>query len=253
VQRHHLFALYAFDLEIRRIRDVVSEPQIGEIRQQWWLDSLDGIFGAQTPDHPVAQSLARAIEKNDLPKHALRNLIIAHEFDFYSDPMPNLTALEGYLGETSSSIIQLASLILAGEEALGSAAAAGLAGVAHGMTRLLSRLPEHRARQQCFIPEDYLKRRQTTVAEYVAGQNHASLSVVLAELRLHARKRLAEARNNLWLIPKAALPAYLPVALTELYLSKLDTLDARALDRPPQVSQIMRQLKLWRMAGLEQF
>ena len=43
--RPALLALYAFNLEIGRIAASVSEPQLGLIRQQWWLDTLDAIFG----------------------------------------------------------------------------------------------------------------------------------------------------------------------------------------------------------------
>ena len=74
--RPALLALYAFNLEIGRIAASVSEPQLGLIRQQWWLDTLDAIFGrADVPSHPVAQELARAVEQGGLPKHALRNLV----------------------------------------------------------------------------------------------------------------------------------------------------------------------------------
>ncbi len=72
--RPHLFALYAFNVEIARIREAVSEPQVGLVRQQWWLDTIDGIYAGRTPDHPVAQALVAAIAKGDLPKHALQNL-----------------------------------------------------------------------------------------------------------------------------------------------------------------------------------
>ena len=131
--RPHLFALYAFNVEIARIREAVSEPQVGLVRQQWWLDTIDGIYAGRTPDHPVAQALVAAIAKGDLPKHALQNLVIAREFDLFDDPMPSLADLEGYLGETSSSLIQMAALILG----KGAAEAAGLAGVAFGLAGVL--------------------------------------------------------------------------------------------------------------------
>jgi 15-cis-phytoene synthase len=176
--RPHLFALYAFNMEIARIREVVSEPQVGLIRQQWWLDTLDGIYASATQDHPVAQALARAIEKANFPKQPLKNLIIARERDLYDDNFTSLNDLEGYLGETSSALIQMACLIL------GSSApeAAGFAGVALGIAKMLfdPRLPKN------------------------------------LDLKAHARKRLAEARAMP--VPPLALPAFLPASLTEVYL-----------------------------------
>ena len=131
-KRAALYGLYAFNLEIIRVRSLVSEPHIGLIRYQWWCDTIAAIYGSKTADHPVAQGLARAIETGNLPQAPLQNLITARELDLYDDPMPDIQTLEGYLGETSSALIQMASLIL-GEH---NAEAAGLAGVAYGLARM---------------------------------------------------------------------------------------------------------------------
>ena len=221
--RPHLFALYAFNVEIARIREIVSESHVGHVRQQWWLDTIDGIYASNVADHPVAQSLARAIEKGDLPKHALQNLITAREFDLYDDPMPALSDLEGYLGETSSSLIQMAALIL-GRSA---AEAAGLAGVAFGMTGVL------RLQKARYIPRDMMQN---------LGEREA-----IKQLCAHARKRLSEAEALLGAIPTPAMPAFLPVSLTRLYLSRIER-GGRL-----EVSQFRRQITLWWAARNNRF
>ena len=38
--RRALHALYAFNLEIARVRELAREPMPGEIRLQWWRDAL---------------------------------------------------------------------------------------------------------------------------------------------------------------------------------------------------------------------
>ena len=221
--RPHLFALYAFNVEISRIRETVSEPQIGLVRQQWWLDSIDGIYAGRAPDHPVAQALAQAIAKGDLPKHALSNLIIAREFDLYDDPIPTLADLEGYLGETSSSLIQMAALILG----KGAAEAAGLAGVAFGLAGVL------RLQKPRYLPGDMV-------------QSHGEMETV-NQLCIHARKRLKEAQALLGSIPGLALPAFLPVSLTELYLRRIERGGAF------EISQFRRQITLWWAARNNRF
>lgn len=251
--RPHLLALYAFNIEIARVREVTSDPKVGEFRHQWWLDALDAIYARETPDHPVAQSLARAIEKGDLPKHALRNMIEARRFDLYDDPMPALNDLEGYLGETSSALIQMAALVLAGYDALGCAETSGLAGVAYGLTGLLRTLPIARARGQCYVPAEMLEQRGLTPAHVIAGRDDAGLAVVLAELRHLAAQRMREAREKAWLVPPPALPAFLPASLVDLYLAKLARLGAKALHRVAEVPQIQRQWRLYRQARVEAF
>ena len=221
--RLHLFALYAFNVEIARIRETVSDPQIGHVRQQWWLDTIDGIYAERTPDHPVAQALAHAIEKGDLPKHALRNLITAREFDLYDDPMPGLVDLEGYLGETSSSLIQLACLILG----KGAPEAAGLAGVAYGLAGVL------RTRRKSYLPRDMVQKW--------------SEAETIKQACAHARKRLTEARALHGSIPATAMPAFLPASLTELYLSRIER------GGTLEVSQFRRQITLWWAARNNRF
>ncbi len=41
--RNDLLALLAFDQELSRIPGLVSEPMLGKIRLQWWIDALPNI------------------------------------------------------------------------------------------------------------------------------------------------------------------------------------------------------------------
>ena len=219
----HLFALYAFNVEIARIRETVSEPPIGLVRQQWWLDTLDGIYADRTPDHPVALALVAAIAKGDLPKHALKNLVIAREFDLFDDAMPSLDDLEGYLGETSSSLIQMAALILGN----GVPEAAGLAGVAFGLAGVL------RLKKTRYLPRDMVQN---------LGEKQT-----IAQLCAHARKRLRQAQALQGTIPETAVPAFLPVSLTRLYLSRIER------GGTLEVTQFRRQITLWWAARNNRF
>ena len=245
-KRPHLLALYAFDIEIGRIPNLISEPAVGEIRYQWWLDALDAIYNGDAQDHPLAQALALAIEAGDLPKQTLKNLVTARIFDLYADPMPSLIDLEGYLGETNSAVIQLASLILVGEGALASAEVAGLAGVAYGLANILRGTKIQRRRGKCFIPSDMLARHGATAADVISGNNETAVNLALAELRDKARARLKEARNLAWTIKPTAMPAFLHVALTENYLNGL-------AKGKVEMMQLHKQWLLWKAAKAEAF
>ena len=101
-KRPHLHALYAFSLEIARIRDSVSEALPGEIRLQWWRDALQGEARGDVMANPVAAALDDTVVRFRLPRQALVNLVDARVGDLYDDPIPTLNDLEGYCGETSS-------------------------------------------------------------------------------------------------------------------------------------------------------
>ena len=76
-KRPHLFALYAFSHEIARVRDSVREAMIGEIRLQWWRDTLQGEARGDVRANPVAAALDDTIVKFRLPRQALVDLIDA--------------------------------------------------------------------------------------------------------------------------------------------------------------------------------
>ena len=60
--------------------------------------------------HPVAAALIETIAHCRLPVGPFFDLIEARVFDLYDDPMPTLADLEGYTGETSAALLQLAAL-----------------------------------------------------------------------------------------------------------------------------------------------
>lgn len=246
--RVRLMALYAFNLELARIPETVSEPPLGEIRLEWWRETVGGLYDHWRIDHPVARALGQAIHDAGLPRTAFDNMISARRFDLYGDPVPDTAFLEGYAGETASALIQLASVVLAGEAASKASEAAGHAGVAQVLTGLIRNLPRHRRRGQLYIPADLLAQNGLTSRDVLEGRGRDALSVTLAQLRNMARRHLDAARKWGRAVPESALPAFLPLALVELYLERMERPGFDPYRGPGEVSQLVRQWKLWRAA-----
>ena len=244
--RPHLMALYAFNAEICRIAGHVSEPQLAEIRLQYWLDTLDGIYFGDEQAHPVAKALAAAIKVGDIPKFALARLAKAHQADFYSDPPLSLLDVEAQLGETESSLIKLAAMILNQDAALECDEAAGLAGVAYGLMRLLNRLPEARALKQNLLPLDMLTARQIPLDGLYAPEHEAGAMVLLADLRHLAQKRLNEARQAAWTVKPEIFPSFMHICLTQTYIAKATAKGAGVLKQGCDFSQLSKQWQLWK-------
>src|SRR4051812_42001456 len=106
-QRRALLAIYAFNVEISRVREQVSQPLPGEMRLQWWTDMLAGAGHGGVEGNPVAAELLLAIRSWRLPVERLSRLIEEHQFDLYNDPMPTMAALEAYIHDTSSALFSL--------------------------------------------------------------------------------------------------------------------------------------------------
>src|SRR5882672_2330163 len=135
--RAALHALYAFNVEVARVREVVREPLAGEIRLQWWSDVLRGAGRGEVEANPVAAALLATITRYRLPVERLAALIDARRFDLYDEPMRTLADLETYADGASSSLIALAAQILNAGREPDIGALAHHAGVAHAMAGLL--------------------------------------------------------------------------------------------------------------------
>jgi phytoene synthase len=238
-KRGALAALYAFNAELARIRDLVHEPLPGEVRMQYWRDLLEGNAHGATEANPVASALLSAIEAHRLPRQTLVDMIDARIFDLYDDPMETRVSLEGYAGETASALIQLASLVLAPEAATASAEAAGHAGVAQAIAGLLLLMPLHRHRGQLYLPLEILSATGLDRDAFLAGEDKPRISAAIEAFAGLGRDHLAKARRVA--IPQSVFPAFLPVTMAEPVLSNAQKVGAGLFDRQIQRSQFRRQ------------
>ncbi|MBB3964182.1 phytoene/squalene synthase family protein [Rhizobium metallidurans] len=239
-KRGALAALYAFNAELARIRDLVHEPLPGEVRMQYWRDLLQGTAHGSTEANPVAAALLSAIETHRLPRQTLLDMIDARVFDLYDDPMESRGALEGYAGETASALIQLASLILSPDDAPKSAEAAGHAGVAQAMAGLLLLMPLHRHRGQIYIPLEILSATGLDRDSFLDGGDKTRVSAAIEAFAGLGRDHLAKARKVA--IPQPLLPAFLPAALAGPVLSKAQHVGAGLFEKTVQQPQWRRQI-----------
>ena len=72
--RRALYALYAFNLEVARTRELAREPMPGEIRLQWWRDVLGGAGRGEIDAHPVAAALRDVVVRYRLSPKVLLEL-----------------------------------------------------------------------------------------------------------------------------------------------------------------------------------
>jgi phytoene synthase len=246
--RRALFALYAFNLEVARTRELAREPMPGEIRLQWWREVLSGIGRGDIDAHPVAAAIRDVVVRYRLPPKALADLIDARTFDLYDEPMADVAYLERYAMHTSSTLVELAARILRDGRDPGIGPLAGHAGLAYAIAGLLRALPVHSARGQIYLPADLMQRYGAQTADILAGKATTEIRAVLAELRLRARHHLGAVRPLLAAAPSEVLPALLPVALAKPALDRMER-RGYAPFQPVELPQWRRQWILWRAAG----
>jgi len=242
--RGALHALYAFNVEVARVREVAREPLPGEIRLQWWSEVVNGGRAEEAAANPVASALLTVIERHRLAVPALTALLDARGFDLYDDPMARLADLEAYARKTSSALLALAAQILGGEGEV-TELVANPAGIAYAIAGLIRAFPLHAARRQLYVPLEVLERHGVEPQDIFAGKSSKNLRAALAELQDVARRHLLAAHQQIATLPDAALSAFLPVALVRPSLDRLARRDPFA---PAELSPWRRQWLIWRAA-----
>jgi phytoene synthase len=242
-RRRHLYALFAFNNEIARVRELAREALPGEIRLQWWRDVLVGEARGEVSANPVAAALLDTISTCGLSPKPLIRLIDAHTFDLYDDAMATLADIDAYGRDTDGALMSLAARVLAGDDAVVAAASAG---IACAVTSLLRTFPGDVARRQLFVPLALLDRHGVARAAIEARQNSPELRAALADLRVHAESAFAAFRRAATEIPERCAPAFLAAAVVPAWLGKL----GRAADPfgSVELPQWRRQWIIWRAA-----
>jgi phytoene synthase len=250
-QRRALLSIYAFNVEISRVRDQVSQPLPGEMRLQWWTDMLAGAGHGGVEGNPVAAELLQTINNIRLPIEPLSRLIEEHQFDLYNDPMPSMAALEGYINDTSSALLSLGARIVAppSEEVDHLARHAGLA---QGMAAVIAALPLDAARRQLFVPLQLLESHGSSVEEVFSGKQTPRVRAAIDQLVAEANSHLNTAMTLLARVPTEVRPLFLPLALVRRDLKRM----SRA-DHDPFVPRAMSRFRmlwtLWRASRSSEF
>lgn len=242
-RRGALYSLYAFDIEISRIRDLAREPMPGEIRLQWWREVLEGERTNEAAANPVAASLLAMLARYNLTRAKLTDLVEARRFDIYDEPMPTLAALQSYASNTAVAIFDCATRIL-GEVSEKNAIEAGQA---QTIANVIALLPRHAARRQLFLPLDVLGQYGAGPDDVFIMRASPELRAALAELRLRARRHLTRIAESSADIPEKIWPAFVLLAPLWRWLNMMERAAYQPF-QPPELPAWRAQWRIWRAA-----
>ncbi|NBB82763.1 MAG: squalene/phytoene synthase family protein, partial [Alphaproteobacteria bacterium] len=196
-RREALFALYAFNTEVAKTREAVSEPLLGQIRLQWWRESLDGIAAATPRRHEVVEPLAEAIDRFGLDRALLDQVIDARERDLELDarPFADLDELEAYGRATNGPLHRLALQVL-GVGAEPAHAAAEEVGAAWALTGLARAVPFHARHKRLYLPRTLIEAEGAEVGDVFEMRSPPGLHAAVRRVAERARARLRDARRR---------------------------------------------------------
>lgn len=221
-RRDSLFALYAFNYELAKVRESVREPMMGRVRLQWWRETIDEIVAGKPPrQHEVVEPLAQVIHAHRLPTAGLLRMVDAREKDLLPDPPLTLAELEDYADATGGALSALAFKTLAVKDTDGAAeVAARHVGVGYALAGLLRSTAFHARFGRSFIPIEFDPGRHALGAKATPKLREAAAAVAEA-----AHVRIDKARAISAGGSEGALPVLLPAVLAERWLAQIESAD----------------------------
>jgi len=209
-----LVTLYAFNLEIARIRETVSEPMLGQIRLQWWRDTIGEIYAGTPRNHPVAVALCAVIERHEPGRPRFEAMINGREADLEDHPPGTLDDLKSYARATAGELTCLALELLGARDE--PAMEIGYdAGKVWALTGLLKAVPYHATQGRSYLPG---------VSGQMMQQNPISNSVRLMTKQIAAAAMDGDVnfRRNSRKLPKKFRAAVLHNVLARPELRRLE-------------------------------
>ncbi len=218
--RDDLMALYAFNLEVAKTREMVRESMMGLMRLQWWRDAIADIYAGNERPHQVVQPLAAAIRRRGLDRAPFDRLIDARESDMSETPPADLPALVAYVDATAGGLGLLAAQALGGT---GGQAAQAVRAIwmAWALAGLLRAVPFHVRHRRVHLPQDLLAQHGLDVRD-VLEQRLPALAEVVRAVAVEARSQLEAGRQLGRAVPRRLLPIMLLGTLAAQHLRQLE-------------------------------
>ena len=215
---------------------------MGELRLQWWRDTIEAFGAGATTGHPIADALGDAARTHKLAPLSLIAMTEARAFDLYDDPMSDEAAFAGYVSKTEAIPFALARQILSDEPA--STDLATRAGNIFGQTRLLADLPRVLARGRLPLSVPQLKSAGVDPAALLRGETSQAFADWLEQSCAEIATANASVRNTLRSSPVADRMALLPLATVPATLSAIRATGRDPLRTPAEISPMAR---VWRI------
>jgi NADH dehydrogenase [ubiquinone] 1 alpha subcomplex assembly factor 6 len=220
-RREALFALYAFNYEIARVRESVTQPMLGQIRLQWWREAIDAAYGsAPLRQHEVVEALAAMIRQHAPRRDLFDRLIDTRERDLADEPPVDMAALVDYADGTSGVLLQAAVEVL-GVSNPAAREAAREVGVAYALAGLIRAMPFHARAGRSYIPADVAHHAGLDLEAYARLRDSAPLRAVTATMAKAVAAHLQVAREQLPRMPRDARAALLPAVIASRFLIRL--------------------------------
>jgi NADH dehydrogenase [ubiquinone] 1 alpha subcomplex assembly factor 6 len=235
-KREALFALTAFNLEIARIRDVVREPMLGQIRLQWWREAFTEAKAGKPRRHDVLEGLSLA----GIPEPLIEEMLTGREIEYAPEPPATLAEFRAYAAGTSGALSEAMAAALGGGDTLRAAARA--VGTAFGMIGTLRATAFQARHGRVLLSSDILEEAGTSIAAIKERRTDPGLAKAAQRIASAAKQELVSARSLEVSVDKTSRAPLLLAPLTEAYLAQVGRARFDLLNSDTTLTPLRKQI-----------
>lgn len=242
--RQGLMALYAFNSELARVREQVSQPILGLMRQQWWREGLEEARQGLRRSHPVFQALPQILLASKDAEQDLELLFKTREQDMEEVPILDWGDWHSYTQGTGGVLMRLALRLrpILSSNAL---QAADAMGTAYAMIGLIRALPSHLEQQRIYLPRAAFAQAGLRIEDAQHPENPAALKRLVKTCAQYAHDKLEDAQYFWPSLDREERLLLRPRGLAKLYLAQLIKADFEIESPRLYPGPLMKVIALW--------
>ena len=225
-----LFTIYALYNELAAIPFRTQEANLGEIRLQWWRETLlASKLEVNLSNDPIMQGIYKLNGQPKFNRELMLSIIDERENDLSKRQPKTIEELEKYIKNTSGAITVIAlDLMDVTDEHIRQvcqdiALAYGLIGVLRSTSFLLNY-------DRILVPKSLLDRYEVSNEIFKNGKQNQSLRLIGAAITGIGESLLLKARKTQQNIERGSMPCLLLASLTGLYIKQLKRLNYDVFD-----------------------
>ena len=243
-RRQAIVALYSFCREVDDVLYECQDPQIAHTTLDWWRHQV-GLIYEGTPQHPVGQALKDVIQRFNLPRELLLEVIDGMQMDLQQTRYLDWKALNLYCYRVAS-VVGLLSAEIFGYTNRQTLKYAHDLGLAFQLTNIIRDVGEDARRGRIYLPINELQQFGVPAKQILDGQYSDGFRELMAFQAKRARQLYEQAFA---LLPaedrKAQRPGLIMAAIYRTLLDEIEADGFQVLDRRTSLTPLR---KIW-LAG----
>jgi len=177
-RRRAITAVYAYCREVDDVVDEVHDPEVARATLAWWRGEVAALYAGK-PTHPVTQALAPFLERFDIRRPQLEEILEGMEMDLTHARYRDFESLRRYAYLVAGSVGILAAGIF-GYGDRRTVEYAEKLGIAFQLTNIIRDVGEDARRNRIYLPLDELARFDVPAADILAARSTENFRALMA-------------------------------------------------------------------------